>query len=99
MRLDADDEDLREVYPDYAMSKLNEQWVAEAEVKTTDAYEQLDPKAFYDNMMALIEQWQEERAAEEEAAQATATPAAEESAAPSTEPSTEPSATPAAEGE
>lgn len=96
MRLDADGEDLREVYPDYAMSKLNEQWVAEAEVKTTDAFEQLDPKSFYDNMVALIEQWQEERAAEQEAAaEATATPAAEESTAPSAEPS----ATPAAEGE
>ena len=31
------------IYPDYAMSKLNEQWVEEAKVEVKPAYEKLDP--------------------------------------------------------
>ena len=64
------------IYPEYAMNQLNEQWVDEAVVETTPAYEELDPNAFYKNMVAYAEAWQEEKAAEE-AAQATASPAPE----------------------
>lgn len=53
------------IYPDYAMSKLNEQWVEEAKVEVKPAYEKLDPNSFYKNMVAFAEQWQEEKAAEE----------------------------------
>ena len=74
------------IYPDYAMSKLNEQWVEEAKVEVKPAYEKLDPNSFYKNMVAFAEQWQEEKAAEE-AAQATASPAPETGTpAQSTEP-------------
>ncbi len=74
------------IYPDYAMSKLNEQWVEEAKVEGKPAYEKLDPNSFYKNMVAFAEQWQEEKAAEE-AAQATASPAPETGTpAQSTEP-------------
>ena len=40
------------IYPDYAMSKLNEQWVEEAKVEVKPAYEKLDPNSFYKNMVA-----------------------------------------------
>lgn len=74
------------IYPDYAMSKLNEQWVEEAKVEVKPAYEKLDPNSFYKIMVAFAEQWQEEKAAEE-AAQATASPAPETGTpAQSTEP-------------
>lgn len=74
------------IYPDYAMSKLNEQWVEEAKVEVKPAYEKLDPNSFYKNMVAFAEQWQEEKAAEE-AAQETASPAPETGTpAQSTEP-------------
>lgn len=92
LRLDADTEEMRAKYPSYVMNELNGQWVEEAKVETTEAYDALDPKAIYDKMVELIEQWEAERAA---AAQATASPAPEtETPAPETE---TPSATPAAE--
>ena len=70
----ADNEETRAVYPNYAMNMRIDQWMEEAKVETTDAYAALDPKAFYDNMVQLVQQWQEEKEAE---AAASASPAAE----------------------
>lgn len=64
------------IYPDYAMSKLNEQWVEEAKVEVKPAYEKLDPNSFYKNMVAFAEQWQRRRPPRRPA-QATASPAPE----------------------
>lgn len=61
-------------YQTNAMNDIVDGWMAEAEVKTTDAFAALDPKAFYDKMVALNEQWAAEKQA---AAAATATPAPE----------------------
>ena len=84
------------------MNKLLDQWAEEAKVETTEAYDKLDPKAFYDFMMNMVLEWQEEQQAE---AEASASPAAEtESPAAETEtpssatesPAAEPTASPAA---
>ena len=72
----ADNEETRAVYPNYAMNQLVDQWMTDAKVETTGAYDALDPKAFYDKMMELAQQWQAEKEAEA-AAQASASPAAE----------------------
>lgn len=71
-----DNEETRAVYPNYAMNQLVDQWMADAKVETTAAYDALDPKAFYDNLIELSKQWQAEKEAEA-AAQASASPAAE----------------------
>lgn len=97
LRQDADNEETRTAYADYAMNQLLDQWTADAKVETTDAYKNLDPKSFYDFMMNMVLEWQEQQQAEAEAA-ASASPSAEtESPAPETEsPAAEPSASPAA---
>lgn len=77
----ADNEETRSLYPNYAMNRRIDQWMADAAVELTDVYETLDPKAFYDGMMALARQWQEQAQAEAEAS-----PAPEESAQPSATP-------------
>ena len=81
------------VYPNYAMNQRNEEWIAQAAVETTAAYDELDPHAFYVNMSEKVQAWQEEREAEL-AAQATATPAPETGAPAEDTPAAE---TPAAE--
>ncbi|MCI7472938.1 MAG: peptidylprolyl isomerase [Clostridiales bacterium] len=94
LRQDADNETTRTAYTDYAMNQLLDQWTADAKVETTDAYKNLDPKAFYDFMMNMVLEWQQQKQAE---AQASESPAATESPAPETEsPAAEPSASPAA---
>ena len=70
-----DNEETRAVYPNYAMNQLVNQWMADAKVETTAAYDALDPKAFYDNLIELSKQWQAEKEAEA-AAQASASPTA-----------------------
>ena len=97
LRQDADNEETRTAYTDYAMNQLLDQWTADAKVETTEAYDNLDPKAFYDFMINMVLEWQEEQQAEAEAA-ASASPSAETvSPAPETEsPAAEPSASPAA---
>ena len=70
-----DNEETRAVYPNYAMNQLVNQWMADAKVETTTAYDALDPKAFYDNLIELSKQWQAEKEAEA-AAQASASPTA-----------------------
>lgn len=97
LRQNADNEDTRAAYSNYAMNQMLDQWTADAKVETTDAYDKLDPKAFYDFMMNMVMEWQEQKQAEAEA-QASESPAAEtESPAPGTEtPTAEPTASPAA---
>ena len=91
LRLDADNEETRGYYPGYALTQLNDQWVADAKVETTEVYDALDPKAFYDKMLELSQPWPEEK---EAAAAATETPAAE-TETPAAETET-PAASPAA---
>ena len=81
LRLDADTEDTREVYPNWAMSGLMEDWTAAAEVTFAPEYESIDPKAVYDKLQEILEAREAEK---EAAAAATATPAPEatETAAP-----------------
>ena len=86
-------DDMAAVYPNYAMNQRNEEWIAQAAVETTAAYDELDPHAFYVNMSEKVQAWQEEREAEL-AAQATATPAPETGAPAEETPAAE---TPAAE--
>ena len=57
LRLEMTDEDrqeLREMVRPYQinlrMTELNERWMDEAVVETTQAYQALDPKAFYDKL-------------------------------------------------
>ncbi len=95
LRLDADTEETREIYPNYAMSKLNQEWLDNAEVKTTEAFDALDPKAFYDKMLELNEAWEAERAAVQASAEPAESGKPEETGAPETAPATEPSQTPA----
>ena len=85
LRQDADNQETRDAYPSYAMNQLLEQWSAEAQVETTAAYDQLDPKGFYDFMRNMVLEWQQEQQAQAEA-QASETPAPEtETPAPETE--------------
>ena len=97
LRQNADNEDTRAAYSNYAMNQMLDQWTADAKVETTEAFDKLDPKAFYDFMMNMVMEWQEQKQAEAEA-QASESPAAEtESPAPGTEtPAAEPTASPAA---
>ena len=87
----ADNADTRTVYPNYAMNQRIDQWMEEAKVETTAAYDALDPKAFYDKMVELANQWQAEKEAEE-AAQASASPAASEAPVESEQPAASPAA-------
>lgn len=70
LRLEMTDEDrqeLREMVRPYQinmlMTELNETWMDEAVVETTQAYQDLDPKAFYDKLTQLNEAREAERAA------------------------------------
>lgn len=98
LRQNADNEETRTAYSNYAMNKLLDQWTADAKVKTTEAYDNLDPKPFYDHMIGMVKQWQEEQQAKAEAsASPEGSTAAPESEAPQTEtPAAEPAASPAA---
>lgn len=83
MRIPLDQEEFGQMVeqyctPDYKLQKLTEEWVAQAEVKTTTAYDELDPKAFYDRLTAI----NEARAAAESAAPSE-TPAGSEAPAES----------------
>lgn len=62
-----------------AMSELNQQWVDDAVVETTPAFDALDPKTFYDKLTALNEAREAERAAQ-------ASPAPQESGEPEATP-------------
>ena len=73
MRIPLDAEQLDELVemsctPDHKLQQLNEQWVKEAQVTTTAAYEALDPKVFYDRLTAINEAREAARKAAESAA-------------------------------
>lgn len=87
MRIPLDEEEFGQMVeqyctPDYKLQKLTEEWVAQAEVKTTTAYDELDPKAFYDRLTAINEAREAARAAAESAAPSE-TPAGSEAPAES----------------
>lgn len=73
MRIPLDEEELSQLVEqyataDYKLQKLEEDWVSEAEVKTTKAYDELDPKAFYDRLSEITEAREAARKAAESAA-------------------------------
>ena len=75
LRINVDQEQVKEnCNEDYKYNQLTQQWLDEAEVKTTKAYDELDPKTFYDKLQTIVEA----RAA----AKASASPAVSESPAP-----------------
>lgn len=76
-RQDAVNEETMGAYPGYRMNQLLTQWVEEAQVETTQAYDQLDVKGFYDQLQVVGE----ERQAQAEAAVASASPAPSQSGA------------------
>lgn len=84
LRLSARTDTVRQFCASEKLAKELEQWLDQAQVKTTEAYDSIDPKEFYDKLTAVLE----------EMAAADATPA------PTGEPSgddTQPTATPAAD--
>lgn len=71
MRIPVDEEQARgDCTSEYKFSMLTQQWLEEAQVKTTKAYDNLDPKTFYDRLNQVVEARQ--------AARASASPAPEE---------------------
>ena len=77
LRLDVDQEQVKQnCTTDYKFSQLTQQWLDEAEVKTTKAYDTLDPKTFYDKLQTVMEA--------KAAAKASASPAVSESPVPET---------------
>lgn len=73
MRIPLDEEQLAELAEqyttaDYKLQELTEEWVAQAEVKTTTAYDELDPKAFYERLTSIVEAREAARKAAESAA-------------------------------
>lgn len=85
LRQDAVNDETKQAYPGARFNELLSQWVDEATVETTEAYDSLDVKAFYDALMEV----NKERQAEAEAAMQSASPVPEASGDPA------PSATPA----
>lgn len=78
MRIPADEAQIRsyatdDVIAGYKLDDLTQQWVEEARVETTQAYDDLDPKTFWDQLAAVNETRQIARALEESAS--TASPA------------------------
>ena len=71
LRLDADTDETRALYSQYARNQVLQQWLDEAQVETTPAFDSLDAKAFYDKLTQLNEEMD---ARKEEEAQATASP-------------------------
>ena len=71
LRQDAVNEETTAAYPSYQMNQLLTQWVEEAQVETTQDYDNLDVKHFYDQLQVVTE----ERQAQAQAAVASASPA------------------------
>ncbi len=82
LRLNADNEETRAAYPDWAMGKEIETWTAGAEVTFAPEYESIDPKAVYDKLQEIMEA----RQAEKEAAQASPAPDSDPAASPTPAP-------------
>ncbi|MCI8527499.1 MAG: peptidylprolyl isomerase [Oscillospiraceae bacterium] len=59
-----DNEEYRGYYQANGMNGLLDQWMEEAAVETTEAYDGLDPKAFYDKMLEINEAIAAAKAAE-----------------------------------
>lgn len=82
LRIPVDREQARkECEGEYKMNLLLGEWMDQAKITTAPEYDQLDPKAFYENINAINAARQAQRAAE-----ATPTPGPEETPAASGEP-------------
>lgn len=73
MRIPLDQEEFGQMVeeyctPDYKLQQLTEDWVHQAEVTTTTAYDELDPKAFYERLTSINEAREAARKAAESAA-------------------------------
>lgn len=73
MRIPLDQEEFGQMVeeyctPDYKLQQLTEDWVHQAEVTTTAAYDELDPKAFYERLTSINEAREAARKAAESAA-------------------------------
>lgn len=73
MRIPLDQEEFGQMVeeyctPDYKLQQLTEDWVAQAQVTTTTAYDELDPKAFYERLISINEAREAARKAAESAA-------------------------------
>lgn len=73
MRIPLDQEEFGQMVeeyctPDYKLQKLTEDWVAQAQVTTTTAYDELDAKAFYERLTSINEAREAARQAAESAA-------------------------------
>lgn len=79
LRIGVDQEQAKqECNADYKFNQLTQKWLDEAQVKTTKAYDELDPKAFYDRLQSVLDA--------REAARASASPAVSASPAASEAP-------------
>lgn len=73
MRIPLDQEQLDDMVssyctPEYKLQMITEEWISQAEVVTTTAYDELDPKAFYDRLTAITEAREAARKAAQSAA-------------------------------
>lgn len=84
LRLSARTDAVRQYCASGKLTQRVEQWMDEAQVKTTEAYDSIDPKEFYDKLNTVLE--------EKAAAQATPAPTEEPSGG-----TPQPTATPAAD--
>ena len=76
LRLDPDTESTRQQYRADLMTAQMQEWINEADVIFTDEYESLNPRLFYEKLMAYQDAFTAEAAAEAEA-EATTDPATE----------------------
>ena len=83
LRQDAVNDQTISAYPNYRMNQLLTQWVEEAQVETTQAYDSLDVKGFYQNLQAVAEERKAQAEAAVSASPAPSTDVAEASPTPS----------------
>lgn len=70
---------------DYKFDQIARQWLDEAQVVTTKAYDKLDPRAFYTRLQEILDAKKATRNAQESAAASSAAPSQEASPFPSAE--------------
>lgn len=77
---------------DYKLQRLTEDWVHQAEVKTTAAYDELDAKTFYERLTSITEAREAARKAAAESAAPSESPAGSGTPAESEAPAESPAA-------
>lgn len=76
LRIPEDREQIEErLNSDYKMSMMIQGWIESADVKTTDLYDELDPKVFYEKLQQVNEGKLTEAPVPEESAEPSETPA------------------------